>query len=114
MKVPTSETRGARLRRLFAGRSIRWVADQLGHANPELTVRVYAHALPVEEQDFAFADFGGAEDGTKRLYTAPGSERGLEDESPAAPTTRRGYENLEHETGLEPATPTLATWRSTN
>ena len=24
------------------------------------------------------------------------------------------FTNLEHETGLEPATPTLATWRSTN
>ena len=29
---------------LNAGRSIRWVADQLGHANPELTLRTYAHA----------------------------------------------------------------------
>jgi integrase len=30
---------------LRAGKSIRWVADQLGHADPSLTLRVYAHAL---------------------------------------------------------------------
>jgi integrase len=36
---------------LAAGRSIRWVADQLGHANPELTLRTYSHSLPVEEAD---------------------------------------------------------------
>ena len=44
---------------LEAGKSIRWVADQLGHANPELTLRVYAHALPSESGDLDFADFGG-------------------------------------------------------
>jgi hypothetical protein len=44
---------------LHAGRSIRWVADQLGHANPELTLRVYAHALREEETDLGFLDFGG-------------------------------------------------------
>jgi integrase len=33
---------------LQAGRSVRWVADQLGHANPPLILRVYAHALPSE------------------------------------------------------------------
>ena len=33
----------------------------------------------------------------------------------APDVTHRGrLEFLEHETGLEPATPTLATWRSTN
>jgi hypothetical protein len=55
---------------LAAGKSIRWVAEQLGHANPELTMRVYAHALPAEEGDLAFADFG-TEHSTKRPYTAP-------------------------------------------
>lgn len=40
---------------LAAGRSVRWVADQLGHADPGLTLRVYAHALPTEEHDLAFA-----------------------------------------------------------
>ena len=40
--------------------SIRWMAEQLGHANPELTLRAYEHALPVEEKELAFADFGTA------------------------------------------------------
>jgi integrase len=30
---------------LGAGKSVRWVADQLGHSDPALTLRVYAHAL---------------------------------------------------------------------
>jgi len=54
-------------RALRAGKSVRWVADQLGHADPALTLRVYAHAMPEEEADLSFADF----DGAKRLYPAP-------------------------------------------
>ena len=30
---------------LEAGKCIRWVADQLGHADPALALRVYAHAI---------------------------------------------------------------------
>ncbi|GAF94179.1 unnamed protein product, partial [marine sediment metagenome] len=33
---------------LAAGKSPRWVADVLGHADPSLTLRVYAHALREE------------------------------------------------------------------
>lgn len=43
---------------LRAGKSVRWVADQLGHADPPLTLRVYAHAIPGEERDLSFAEFG--------------------------------------------------------
>ncbi len=50
---------------LEAGRSIRWVADQLGHANPELTLRQYVHSIRGTEQDLSFAEFG-AGGGTKR------------------------------------------------
>ena len=39
------------------GRSIRWVAEQLGHADPAMTLRAYAHVLPREEEDRSFADF---------------------------------------------------------
>ncbi len=53
---------------LESGKSIRWVADQLGHSDPALTLRVYAHVLPEEELDLSFAYFGGSE----RLYPAPG------------------------------------------
>jgi hypothetical protein len=45
-------------RALQAGKNIRWVADQLGHADPSLTLRVYAHAMPSDETDLSFADFG--------------------------------------------------------
>jgi len=31
----------------------------LGHADPALTLRVYAHALREEETDLSFADFDG-------------------------------------------------------
>ena len=36
---------------LEAGKNIRWVADQLGHADPAMTLRVYAHAMKREEED---------------------------------------------------------------
>ncbi len=42
-----------------AGKSVRWVADQLGHADPALTLRVYAHAMREEEPDLSLAEFGG-------------------------------------------------------
>ncbi len=41
-----------------AGRSIRWVSEQLGHADPAMTLRAYAHVLPRREEDVSFADFG--------------------------------------------------------
>jgi len=60
---------------LQAGQSVRWVADQLGRADPALTVRVYAHSLPTDGGDLAFADFGTvaemAENGSEWLYPAP-------------------------------------------
>jgi hypothetical protein len=48
------------------------VADQLGHADPALTLRVYAHAMREEENDLSFAEFGSS---SKWLETAlSGSE----------------------------------------
>ena len=41
-----------------AGRSIRWVSEQLGHADPAMTLRAYAHVLPRRDEDVSFADFG--------------------------------------------------------
>jgi len=83
---------------------VRWVASQLGHANPELTLRVYAHAMREEQTDLSFLDFGGTRRhprGTK--LRAAGHKR-----KPLRATPRRGSRMLEHETGLEPTTPTLA------
>ena len=68
----------------------------------------------MEDEDLGFADFGAPAEGSGRLYKAPGAASDPETESAAEGTPRRRFGNLEHETGLEPATPTLATWRSTN
>ena len=43
---------------LESGKNIRWVADQLGHADPALTLRIYSHVLKSEERDLSFAEFG--------------------------------------------------------
>ena len=56
---------------LQAGKSLRWVARQLGHADPALTLRVYAHALPEEERDLGFADFQAIASSAKPHQTSP-------------------------------------------
>jgi len=93
---------------LEAGRSIRWVAEQLGHANPALTLRVYAHAVPAEPGDLGFADFDAASVAIRR-YPSLGSDATSTDENAPELSTRRRSEIPEHETGFEPATLTLAT-----
>jgi hypothetical protein len=77
-----------------------------------LTLKTYAHAIREEEMDLSFADFE-MRDGSERLYPAPTAA--TDDQHKNAPgLTDRGRSHfLEHETGLEPATPTLARrWRS--
>ncbi len=78
---------------LAAGKSVRWVADQLGHADPALTLRVYAHAMPQEEADLSFAEFGGF----GPPYTAPLSDEDVSE-------SRNSLENLARREGLEPPT----------
>lgn len=58
---------------------MRWVADQLGHADPALTLLVYAHVIPNDEQDLSFVDFGGP----GRLYTALAIRRSVKMKMPA-------------------------------
>lgn len=60
---------------LEASRSIRRIAEQLGHANPELTLRVYAHAMPAESGDLAFADFEANDALLSSREGGPGSAR---------------------------------------
>ncbi len=72
---------------------MRWVADQLGHADPALTLRVYAHAMQDEESDLSFANFGDS----KRLYPAPA-------ESDASAKSRNPAKSLVGRQGLEPWT----------
>jgi len=85
---------------LQAGKSVRWVADQLGHADPSLTMRVYAHALPSEAGDLAFVDFGATEafpGGSERLYPALGRYRENSE-------LRNSAESLARREGFEPPT----------
>ena len=92
--------------RLKPGRAIRLVAEQLGHANPALTLRVYAHAMPSEPGDVAFADFPSV---TKRHSASPAEESAPESKN-APDLNGRGHSALlEHETRFELATLTLAT-----
>ena len=53
-----------------AGKSVRWVAAQLGHADPALTLRVYAHAIRDEETDVSFADFVALPQASERVAGA--------------------------------------------
>ena len=92
---------------LASGKSVRWVAEQLGHSSPMLTLKTYAHAIREEEVNLSFADFE-VHDGSERLYPAPSSSTQAEHENAPDLTGRGRWRNLEHETGLEPATPTLA------
>ena len=45
---------------LLSWKNIRWVSEQLGHADPAFTLRVYAHVLREDEVDLSFADFSSA------------------------------------------------------
>jgi len=92
---------------LAAGKSLRWVAAQLGHANPELTLRVYAHVMREEETDLRFLELEApatAPDGTQ---AAPRIARARETRRPGQLTRRRASRFLERETGFEPATLSL-------
>ncbi len=63
-----------------------------------------------EEADLSFADFS-IPSVRNRLYTAPLLSEGPDSENAPDPTGRGRSFDLEHETGLEPATPTLAKGR---
>jgi integrase len=45
---------------LANGKSVKWVAGQLGHRDAALTLNVYAHALPTEEDDLSYLPEPGA------------------------------------------------------
>ena len=63
---------------LEAGKSIRFVADQLGHADPGFTLRIYAHWIRTDLVEMDFADFGEADSATpnviKRHYASPATD----------------------------------------
>jgi hypothetical protein len=68
-------------------------------------LRVYTHLLLDEETDLSFADFGVS----GRPYTSPKQSEAPTNKSAPGPSDRERFEILEHETGFEPATLTLAT-----
>ena len=84
-------------RALRAGKFLRWVADQLGHADPAFTLRTYAHLMPEEESNLSFAEFGvGVNEkrvaigAPKRPYTAPTEIEPFEESpNPLIPMARR-------------------------
>jgi hypothetical protein len=78
-------------------KSLRWVADQLGHQNPEFTLRTYAHLMPQEETDLSFADFGGP----GRPCTATPPEAAAENKNAPATSGRGHSVFMEHETRFE-------------
>jgi len=84
---------------LASGKSVRWVADQLGHSSPMLTLKTYAHSMPEQETDLGFADFS-TPSAPKRPYTAPLPTHDSDNKN-APDLTGRGHSVfLEHETGL--------------
>ena len=85
---------------LEAGRSVRWVADQLGHADPALTLRVYAHVLPSEESDLSFADF----EAPGRPYAAPDSPARVGPGAALSNSAKDASGLLARREGLEPPT----------
>lgn len=64
---------------LEAGRSVKWLADVLGHADPTITLRTYAHALPTEAGALDFVPVGRgtqmARNGTQPSRTAGSDKR---------------------------------------
>ena len=64
---------------LEAGMSVLWVADQLGHADPTLTLRTYGHVLRDVERDLSHLDWSRdaarrRQDGDRRRRSSPREE----------------------------------------
>lgn len=50
---------------LEAGRSVKWLADVLGHADATVTLRTYAHALPADADGLDFVPLASKTTGTQ-------------------------------------------------
>ena len=59
---------------LESGKSVKWISAQLGHRDAAMTLNVYAHALPDEEDDLSFLPGSGDVTGRHRDGTK-GSDR---------------------------------------
>ena len=87
---------------LASRKTVKWVAEQLGHADPALTLRVYAHVIPDAEADLSFLNFGPG-----RPYTAPDREDQRANENAPGPSDRGRSGIVARPTRLE-----LVTFRS--
>jgi len=92
---------------LDSGRSIRFVAEQLGHNSPPFTLETDAHMLPMEGDRMGFADFRRPSGVTKRHYASPDAGDTRAPESPEPLNTWAEKGNLERETRFELATLSL-------
>ena len=57
---------------LRAGKSVRWIGEQLGHADPAFTLCIHAHVLSDEGEDLGFLGFGASCSASNSMTTAPG------------------------------------------
>ena len=85
---------------LSSGKNPVWVSKQLGHSDPAFTLRVYAHALPTDETDLSFLDFGG----TKRHPRGTKAVRAVAANRARLATPRRVRGNVARREGFEPPT----------
>jgi len=88
---------------LRAGKSVRWVAQQLGHADPAFTLRVYAHAMREEESDLSFAESLGRQ-ATESEQTSPNVSIRLRLREADFETWAKYATSLVGRPGLEPGT----------
>ncbi len=90
------------------GKSIPWLARQLGHADPALTLRVYAHVLREEEPDLSFLNFAGARRHPDGAPAIPADRP-----RPRRSVTRRGRGGkMVTRARFERATPSFGGWCS--
>ncbi len=73
---PGSENVLSTFRRVYSGGEVGAVGGgALGHADPALTLRVYAHVLPEEEADLSFLHFERGGTGRPFCEAAPRVKR---------------------------------------
>ena len=74
---------------LQAGKNIRWVADQLGHADASTTLNHYAHDMREDDQDLSFLDL----DVAGRRDASPLSNSGDSESRKYAESWRARYDS---------------------
>ena len=60
---------------LEAGRNIKWVAEVLGHSDPSITLRTYAHAIHRDADGMGFLSAPAEKESSDRPRTGPNRPR---------------------------------------